>query len=63
MTLAAPTETDYRAWLAFIWTFLTFAIAILALLKNLDVKDIITIISPFVTLDAVFINAYFKSKE
>lgn len=58
-----PTESDYRAWLAFLWTIATFAVVAYAMHNTMSVQDILSLAALFLPLDAVFIQSYFKSKE
>lgn len=57
------TNADYRAIIAGLWTLLTGAIVLLGIYKSYSIQDIGVLLIPFITLDTVFINAYFKSKE
>lgn len=57
------TESDYRAWLAFMWTIFTFTIVLFLIYRGNNMQDITTAVSVFLPLDAVFIQSYFKSKE
>jgi len=61
--LALPTEKDYRAWLAFLWTILTFAVVFYLAYKGYAVQDIAAITKEMFVLDGIFIYAYFKGKE
>ena len=63
MSVINPSEKDYRAWLAFLWTGITALLVVIMAWRGYSVQDIATMASPFLTLDAVFINSYFKSKE
>lgn len=63
MSLAAPTEIDYRAWLAFLWTLATFGVVGVMLFKGFTVDDALKILAVLLPLDAVFIQSYFKAKE
>lgn len=60
-------ESDRRAALAFLWTLITAAIAgiglYLSYLGTWNVENVIAMVSPFLALDGVFINSYFKGKE
>ena len=62
-TIINPTEKDYRAWLAFLWTGITAGVVILMVWRGYSVQDAVTLASPFLALCGVFINSYFKSKE
>lgn len=62
-TITNPTETDYRAWLAFMWTVLTFALVFILILRENNLQDVGIIVGLFLPLDAVFIQSYFKAKE
>lgn len=62
----ATIEKDRRAILAFMWTTLTGILAILGVYMAYEgiwkVEDIVSLISPFITLDAIFIRDYFHDK-
>lgn len=58
-----PTEQDYRAILAFLWTILTFATIFYAMLKGWNPQDIISIIGSMFALDIIFVKGYFDAKE
>jgi hypothetical protein len=64
--IVTATDTDYRAIIAFVWSFLTFALGFYMIYiqgNSLELDNILALLSPFLTLDAIFINSYFKSKE
>jgi hypothetical protein len=63
MSITQPTETDYRAFLAFGWTIGTFAALFYMLLLGGKMESISAIMGLLLPLDAVFINAYFTSKQ
>jgi hypothetical protein len=60
--IPTPTETDYRAVLAYLWTFLTFALLFYLIYKGLDINGV-AVLSTIFILDTTFINAYFKDKS
>lgn len=63
MTEKLPTEKDYRAWLAFLWTGLTLVIFVIALWKEYTPEQIASILGPVMTLDGIFISGYFSKKN
>jgi hypothetical protein len=63
MALPQVTETDYRAWLAFLWTLATFGIIGVMLFKGFTIDDALKLLAVLLPLDAVFIQSYFRAKE
>lgn len=63
MSLAQPTDTDYRFAIAVALIILMGVLFGLTLWKDGGVQNAISTITPFIGLISIIINSYFKTKE
>jgi hypothetical protein len=63
MSVVNPTVTDYRAWIAIIWSVLFFAVVLVMALTNHSVNDIVIVTAIFTSPVGMIIAFYFGTKQ
>jgi len=62
-----PTESDYRALLAFVWTAIVATMCFIGMYLvfsgSLSVEALVTFLSTPLTMEGLVLNWYFKAKE
>jgi hypothetical protein len=58
-----PTETDYRAWIAMIWSVLLFVVVFAMILTGHDVDETTMVVAIFMSPVGMIIAFYFGAKQ